>query len=131
MSRVKDKFYILRGYTYTGFGITSNVKNRNVDYTNHGDIIPFSYVFVGNHNHILSLENYLKSGQIPLVQLDVNKEKHREWIADKEFTTNMLLELVKQTIIDRHYDIKLAAVDYDFTSLIKEETLGNKILWQK
>tara|TARA_R110001606_G_C15344781_1_gene646955 strand:- start:161 stop:586 length:426 start_codon:yes stop_codon:yes gene_type:complete len=131
MSKVKDQFYIIRGHYYTGFGITSNSKERNVDYWLHGKPIPFTHVFKGNHNHILALENYLKTGVIPLVQLDIQEKTHREWINDDEFTTDDLLEIVKQAIIDRHYDIKLVAVDYSFYSLIEVKNLGNEILWEK
>jgi hypothetical protein len=97
-------FYILPGPFRLGFGITSNHERREKDYTGAwGGIAKFKYLFEGPTPHVKRLENIIKDMNRDLLwKVD---EWETEWL-DNDWTSEDLLDFIKEIIIERHLPIK-------------------------
>jgi hypothetical protein len=96
-------FYILPGPFRVGFGITGNRETRAKDYTGAwGGPAEFKYLFTGPTPQIKNLERLIKTQHSDMLwKVD---DWTTEWL-DNGWTTEQLLEFVKELINERHMPI--------------------------
>lgn len=97
-----------------GFGIASNIKDRNKHYASHsGDIVKFPVVYGGLRSHAKALEKTIKSQYADNIWT-VDDWK-TEWLI-KDVKIKQLKEYVDQLIAERHYRLEVFETNYDFTN---------------
>jgi hypothetical protein len=95
-----------------GYGITTNPKKRSKQYSDHtATEQEFCYVLFGSTNQIKSLESIVKQRVASITHKIYGQPV--EWISPKaNMTTDELLTLVKDTIDQEKFDIKMLHDDY-------------------
>lgn len=96
-----------------GFGIATNIKDRNKHYSSHsGDIVTFPVIYGGLRSHAKAIEKTIKnelSDHIWYVD-----DWKTEWL-DKKYDETFLENFVSKTIEERHCKLKIIHRNYNFT----------------
>lgn len=111
-------FYLIKSVGgRSGFGITTNPKERNKQYTSHsGDLVYFPFLYGGLRAHAKALERTIKVQYVDNIwKLD---DWETEWLTDS-ISIDELKEYVDSLIKERHFKLTLVAKDYNFISDIE------------
>lgn len=107
-------FYIIESVGgRVGFGITTNPTERNKQYASHsGDIVKFRYLYGGMKTHATALERTIKTQWVD----DLWKVEgwNTEWLVS-DITLDEFFSKVDDMVRERHLNLRLVAVDFDFT----------------
>jgi hypothetical protein len=96
-----------------GFGIATNIKDRNKHYSSHsGDIVTFPVIYGGIRSHAKAIEKTIKNELADCIWY-VDDWK-TEWL-DKKYDETFLENFVSKTIEEKHCKLKIIHRNYNFT----------------
>ena len=114
MSEIVYFFYIVQSAGgRVGFGIATNIKDRNKHYASHaGDIVKFPFIYGGIRQKCKAIEKMVKREYADNIWIiDAWKT---EWL-NLGISADDLKYYVDQLINERHLGLELVKTDYDFT----------------